>query len=419
MSNQRAWSIWFVATLFVALYIFISILFGISIKELSSSLSISKADVGNIAAVFALSYACMQIPAGFMLDRFSVKYSLFFGSILTVIGLFIIGSTHSVSLAYVAAVLMGIGTSFSFVGAVVLIGRWFRPNMFSVIVGMCSGLNGLIASLATYVVLYVSPAVNLNYIVLTAVAGIILAILILLFIKDYPKGTVSTKVEHKSISIFTEIRSSICNIQIILASVITALIYGSMLSFLTFWNIQYQTLYGLDLVTISLLNITALGGIAIGAPLFGMLSEKMGKRKPVGMIMCIGLFLCLVVLLQPIKLPNSVVFITMFGIGIFANNVAIGFSLVKENSEPQFIGTAISVANTILFLGISLFNFLPGGITNFLHIFEHFTIHSYISSDISDMSLALYIYPLAAVITFILFFFVKETNCKSRVNLDK
>ena len=417
--SRRAWSIWFVATLFVALQLFISILFGISTKELSSTLSISEASVGNIAAVFALSYACMQIPAGFILDRVSIKWTLFIVALLTVIGLFILGTTHSVFIAYFAALLMGIATSFTFVAAALLIGRWFNPNRFSIILGACSGTNGLLAALAVYPVLLISPAVHANYIVLTAVLGIIITVLILVVIRDYPKGTKQTDTEHNPVSIFTEIYKSVCNSQILLASVITALGFGSMISFMTFWNIQYQALYGLDLKTISLLNIIALIGVAIGAPTLGMLSEKVGKRKPVGMGICVCLFFCLAVLLQPVKLPLPVVFITMFCIGFFANNVAISFALVKENSEPQFIGTAISVANTILFLGVSLFNFLPGGISNYLHSFKQISIHTHITRDISYMSTALYIYPLAAIITFILFFFIKETHCKSRIDIKE
>ncbi len=419
MFNKKAWSIWFVATLFVALQLFISILFGISTKELSSTLSISEASVGNIAAVFALSYACMQIPAGFILDRVSIKYTLFTAALLTVIGLFILGTTHSVFFAYLAALLMGVATSFTFVAAALLIGRWFSPNRFSIVLGACSGTNGLLAALAVYPVLLISPAVHANYIIITAVLGIIITVLILLVIRDYPKGSILSDTDHKPVSIFTEIYKSVCNFQILLASVITALGFGAMISFMTFWNIQYQKLYGLDLVTISLLNIIALVGVAVGAPTLGMLSEKIGRRKPVGMGICICLFLALSVLLQPIKLPLPAVFATMFCVGFFANNVAIGFALVKENSEPQFIGTAISVANTILFLGVSLFNFLPGGISNYLHSFKHISLHSYITKDISYMSLSFYIYPLAAIITFILFFFVKETNCKSRVDIKK
>ena len=419
MFNKRAWSIWIVATLFVAFQLFVGILFGISTKELSSALSISGMDVSNIVAIYFLAYACMQIPAGFIIDRVSIKYTLLTASILIVVGLIILGITHSLLFAYLAAILMGFASSFCFVAAVVLIGRWFNPKMFSVVVGMTSGANGLMASLICYIILSVGPVLHINYIILTAVLGIIISVLILLIVKDYPKETELIDIEKTSPNILTAIYKSVCNTQIFLASIITALIYGSMLSFITFWNIQYQELYGNDLVVISLLNITALAGIAIGAPLFGLISEKVGKRKPVGMGICIGLFLSLMILLQPVRLSLPVVFIAMFLIGFFANNVSIGFSIVKENSSPQFIGTSIAYANTILFLGLSLFNILPGGISNFLHMHRHFSIGSYISKDISFMSIALYIYPLAAIVALILHFFIKETNCRSRGDLKK
>jgi MFS family permease len=144
MYNKRAWAIWCVATLFVAFQLFIGILFGISIKEMATAFSISTTDVSNIVALYFFSYAVMQIPAGFIIDRLSIKYTLFVVALIIVAGLFILAMAHSVILAYIAAAFMGIASSFNFVSAVILIGRWFSPKMFSVAVGLTSGCNGLI-----------------------------------------------------------------------------------------------------------------------------------------------------------------------------------------------------------------------------------------------------------------------------------
>ena len=416
MYNKRAWAIWSVATLFVAFQLFIGILFGISIKELTAAFSISSTGVSNIVALYFFSYAIMQIPAGLIIDRLSVKYTLFVVSLLIVSGLFILATTHSLYLAYLAAGLMGVASSFNFVSAVILIERWFNPKMFSVAVGMTSGCHGLIASLTAYFIESASPVMHISKIALTACLGIVISILILFIVKDYPKGTKLKDIEKKPINIFKAIYTSVSNVQVILASFVTALSFGAMLAFITFWNIQYQKLYGLDIMIISMLNITALTGIAIGAPLFGWISEKIGKRKPVGIGICVCLFLPLFVILQPVKLPMPVVFIAMFFVGFFANNVSIGFSIVKENSKPHLIGTSIAFANTVLFLGLSLFQYVPGKISSFLNIYKQFLIKSYRSTDISTMSMSFYVYLLAVILALIIHFFIKETYCKSRAN---
>jgi MFS family permease len=129
--SKRAWVIWGIATLFVAFQLFIGILFGIGVKEISTSFSITTNAVSKLSAVYFLAYACMQIPAGLILDRFSVKYVLFIGALLITLPLFILIFSHSLILAYIASIIMGIGSSFTFVGAIILNARWFPPKMVS------------------------------------------------------------------------------------------------------------------------------------------------------------------------------------------------------------------------------------------------------------------------------------------------
>jgi MFS family permease len=415
---KRAWVIWGAATLLVAFQLFVNILFGMATKEISMSYSITATEVSRILAVYTLVYACMQIPAGLIIDKFNIKYVLFIASVLITAPLFLLGTSHSVDMAYFAAVIMGFGASFSFIGAVILNARWFPPKMFSVATGLTSGCNGLIASLFGFLIVSIIPSFHIGnpQIILTGFMGIIITVLVLFLIKSHPQKKEIKESESKPVvkkNIWIGLYIAICNRQVVLAALMTALVYGSMLAFFTFWNLQYQELYGLSIKTISLLNIVALAGIAIGAPLSGFISEKIGKRKPVGYAICIGLFICLVIVLQPIKLSTPIVFILMFFLGLFSNNVSIGFSLIKENSDPHFVGTAIAFANTILFLGLSLMQIVPGAILPFLYKHQSILINNYISKDISAMSIAHYSFLISVVIAFMCLIFIKETSCKS------
>ncbi|MCP4180021.1 MAG: MFS transporter [bacterium] len=412
--SKKAWIIWGTATLLVAFQLFINILFGMATKEISMSYSISVNDVSKVIAVYTLVYACMQIPAGLILDKFSVKYVLFISAILITAPLFLLGTAHSLSMAYLAAVIMGIGSSSSFVGTIILISRWFPPKMFSVATGLTSGGNGLIAALIGFLIVSIIPSFGIanSQVIISGFIGIIITIMILLLVKDYPKGTKVEPTPENKKNIWKGIYVAICNRQIVLSALMTALVYGSMLAFYTFWNIQYQQLYGLSAKTTSLISIVCLAGIAIGAPLSGWISEKIGKRKPVAYGICIGLFICLIIVLQPVDLSTPVVFVVMFFLGLFSNNVSIGFSLIKENSDPHYVGTAIAFANTILFLGMSLLNVVPGALMPYFYKNHHLLITSYITKNLSAMSMAHYSFLAAVVIAFICLIFIKETNCK-------
>ncbi len=412
--SKKSWIIWGTATLFVAFQLFINILFGMATKEISISFSVTANDVSKVIAVYTLVYACMQIPAGLILDKFSVKYVLFVGALFITASLFLLGTSHSLLMAYLAAVIMGMGASFSFVGAVILNARWFPPKMFSVATGLTSGTNGLIATFIGFMIVSIVPSLAIanSRIIITGFIGIVITIMILLLVKDYPKGVKVEEPSEDKKNILKGIYVAITNRQIVLASIMTALVYGSMLAFYTFWNIQYQQSYGLSAKTNSLISIVCLAGIAVGAPLSGWISEKIGKRKPVGYAICIGLFICLVIVLQPINLSTPILFIVMFLLGLFSNNVSIGFSLIVENSNPHFVGTAIAFANTVLFLGMSLLNVVPGALIPYLQKNHHLLISSYMTSDLSVMSMAYFSFLISIAIAFVCLIFIKETNCK-------
>lgn len=409
----RSWSIWLICTIFVAFQLFIGMLYGIAINQLSSSLAISSSDVSKLVSIYFLAYAVMQIPMGVIMDKFSSKYVLTISALIISLGLFIIAGTHSFGIASFASIIMGAASSSVFIGAIIMNSRWFPEKMFSIVTGMTSGFNGLIAAVIGF---FIVRFINIGslQISITAILGIIIAVFILFIVKNRPVEIVGDGNVKAKTGIWQMLAKSIANKQIIYATLGTTFVYGSMLAFITFWNFDYQLKYNLSMSTITLLNITILAGLAVGAPISGLISERMHKRKPVALFMCICLFIVLIVVLQPIDIPTPLLFIVMFILGLFSNNVAVGFSMIKENSESEYVGTAIAFANTILFLGLSALQFVPGELITFFNSHQSiFFENKYITHDLSLTSNALYIFPIVVILAFICFFLSKETHCKT------
>ena len=93
-------------------------------------------------------------------------------------------------------------------------------------------------------------------------------------------------------------------------------------------------------------SMTALGWV-VGSPLMGYITDKIGKRKPVIILGCLGMIIMLLQLIYFTELLN--VKATIFIFGIFSGVAMIPYSIIKE-VNPDFVkGSATGVQNFITF----------------------------------------------------------------------
>jgi sugar phosphate permease len=91
---------------------------GVMTNELMQDLGLNAASLGLASAFYFYAYTPLQVRAGLLHDRFEPRRTLTF-AILS----FSTGIVH----ASLRRFMMGIGSAFSFSGALMLIARWFPP----------------------------------------------------------------------------------------------------------------------------------------------------------------------------------------------------------------------------------------------------------------------------------------------------
>jgi MFS family permease len=169
------------------------------------------------------------------------------------------------------------------------------------------------------------------------------------------------------------------------------------------WGVRYlQEGRGFDYATAVLRSATVPLGWIIGCPLLGMVSDRIGRRKPVIVAGAVVLFGCLAWILY----GRAAIF-PAYSVGLVAG-VASGaamlpYTVIKEANPPEMSGTATGVVNFLNFtfsalLGPVFASMLRGaadgaGVMNLEHYQEAFTP-------------LLYGVGLAIVLTFLL----KETG---------
>lgn len=115
------------------------------------------------------------------------------------------------------------------------------------------------------------------------------------------------------------------------------------------WGVRYlQEGHGLDYGAAVLRSSTVPFGWIIGCPLMGLISDRIGRRKPVIVAGAVVLFNCLAWILFG---PTNVLPPYVLGLvaGIASGAAMLPYTVIKEANPPQFGGTATGVVNFLNF----------------------------------------------------------------------
>src|SRR5690606_12058596 len=102
-------------------------------------------------------------------------------------------------------------------------------------------------------------------------------------------------------------------------------------------------------------------GWAIGGPLAGYLSDKIGRRRP---LLFLGSFIISILLLITLFYPNlshTQICLLLFFVGFFSSVEIICFAIGRENCQLRLAGTVIAVTNFIV-VSSAVFQVITGKI---------------------------------------------------------
>ena len=329
--------------------------------QLMSDFNIGAASLGNFSSFYYYSYVAVQIPTGILADYWGPRKLLTAGALLSSFGAYIFASASSISAANIGRLIIGVSMGVAWVSILKLTTRWFRPNQFAVVTGLalCLGILGALTAGAPLRLL-----MNLfgwrSIISYAGMITLILSIAIWIFMRDDPvqKGYDSyTEGINKSnritkASVLTDLSKIIRYRNTWILSIVSACLIGPVLTFAGLWGIPYLTThYNLTPVTSATLISTLLISHAIGAPVLGALSEKMGRRKTIYFYaLCISLVSWIPILyLQAISLWLLIILFSLAGFASSA--VVIGMAFVKESVPLGLAGTVSGISNMGMELG--------------------------------------------------------------------
>ena len=407
--GQRALFAYLLGMLFFA-YAFIQrVAPSVVTEELMRDFSVGAASLGILSGAYFYTYAALQLPVGLLTDRYGPRKLMAAAAIVCALASAGFASSESLLMASIYRSLIGGAVAFGFVGTLSIITQFFSPGRFALLAGLVQsmGMIGAIVGQAPLRVLVENRGWQETFLWLM-LAGLILGVLLFTVV---PRR--SNKDQHtEKQNLMHSLRQVARNPQSWLCAGIGFGLAAPMLSFAGLWAIPWLELsYGIDKKQAAGLVSMLFLGWAIGSPLCGWLSDRMGKRKPVmiaGSIISLSGFVSLVYVGEWSLTAIGILFVVS---GIGGSCMIVIFGAVRESNRIVNSAAAMGLVNMCVvgsgavtqpLIGWLLEKYWNGALANGIPVYS-----------IETYRIALVAMVLSLLLALICVIFLRETNCRN------
>ncbi len=361
---RLAWLIWGLASLFYVIGFFHRLAPAVMTRELMRDFDISAAALGNLSGFYFYSYWLMQIPTGVLVDSWGPRRLLTAGALGSAIGAAFFALSPSMTWACVGRLFIGGCVSVAYVVTLKLAVSWFPVGYFSMIsgLGLLAGILGAVTAGVPLRLLVDGFGWRPVMLAAAAVTGLIAAVTWVL-VRDEPRErgyrsyappATQTGLTAR-VSAWAGIGQVFRYANTRLLFFIPASLVGSVLTFCGLWGVPYLTThYGLSTARAASLTSLLMICWASASPVFGWLSDRLGRRKP---LMIIGQILAgfgwAALFYAPGLSPGQLTVLAA-ATGLCSASFIICWSFAKESVPAHLAGTISGVINMGIMLGATV-----------------------------------------------------------------
>jgi MFS family permease len=318
----------------------------VMMPELSNAFGVTPIAVASIVGLFYYGYSPFSLVAGAAMDRFGPRRLLPGAAAVVGVGALLFATGNS-TIGGVGRFLQGAAGVFALVGAIYIATKNFSPAKAATLIGATQMFGMAGGSAGQFVVgPIIGSGVAWNHFwIAMGVFGLLIGIALYFLIPDEASKQAGGGLKPVVQAFATVFK----NPQSILCGLIAGLMFIPTTIFDMIWGVRFlQEGHGLDYGTAVLRSATVPFGWIIGCPLLGLLSDRLGRRKPVIAGAAIVLLACLAWILYG---PTGILPPYVLGLltGIVSGAAMLPYTVIKEANPPQFGGTATGVVNFLNF----------------------------------------------------------------------
>ncbi len=326
----------------------------VMMPELTGAFGLTAAGLASLIGLFYYGYAPFSLVAGVAMDQLGPRKVVPLGAAFVGIGALLF-ATGQPAAASAGRLLQGAGGVFALIGAVYMATTYFPASRAATLIGVTQMFGMAGGSAGQFLV---GPAIAgglswNGFWIAMGIAGAPIAVLLFFLIpKNRPTAEGKTAASsqndwaRKAIAAFGAVFR---NPQSILCGLIAGLMFLPTTTFDMVWGVRFlQESHDVPYSLAVLRSASVPFGWIIGCPLLGLLSDRLGRRKPVIAGGAVVLLASLVLILYgpPDLFPTYSLGLVA---GIASGAAMLPYTVIKEANRPEHSGTATGVINFINF----------------------------------------------------------------------
>lgn len=321
----------------------------VMVPELSDAFGLTAVGLASLVGLFYYGYAPFSLVAGVAMDQLGPRRVVPLGAGLVAAGALLF-ATGDPALASIGRFLQGAAGVFALIGAVYIATTYFPASKAATLIGATQMFGMAGGSAGQFLV---GPAIAGGlpwdrFWMIMGAAGLPIALLLWMYVPDREPAAESDsagwarRAGSAMLAVFRNPQSILCGL-------VAGLMFLPTTIFDMVWGVRFlQEGHDIPYSMAVLRSASVPFGWIIGCPLLGMLSDRLGRRKPVIIGSAVVLLLCFVLILYgPVGVfpPFSLGLVT----GIASGAAMIPYTVIKEANLPEHKGTATGVINFINF----------------------------------------------------------------------
>ena len=325
-----------------------------------ADLGLGYAAAGTIQTAYFWTYTLAQIPIGLVADRWGSRRVMLACGALLALGAVAFAASAGFLAAIGARMLVGLGAAAVWVPSMRLVTEWFPPSERGRATGLLSAGGGVGATLALVLIPWAASRLGWRLAYGATLLPALAALgLIALLVPGRAGGAGPAAGPRGSLRRVLATRALWpLNLSVLFA-------YGGYFSFVTFLPAFLVQSLGLGQAEAGAVTSLITAGTIVSWPLAGLISDRLGRRKPVYLVgQAASAAVCFVFALAVPGLGAGSAAVAAAATGLLVGGMIIPFAMIVEMFPGELAGTAAGVTNASCFVGGTIFPIVLGWIAD-------------------------------------------------------
>lgn len=325
--------------------------------ELMRAYSVGGAALGSLSAFYFYAYAGMQLPVGLLIDRYGPRRLMAGAMALCTLGSLFFALSDTLALASIGRAMIGGAVAFGYVGAMTVAAHWFPPGRFTLLVGVLQavGMAGAVAGQAP-LRLVVDAAGWRETMMLIGGLAALLALALFVVLRDRTERR-----KAKGDGVLAGVAHVLRRRDTWANAVAGLALSAPMLAFAGLWAVPWLVqVHGYSQAEAAATASLVFIGWGVTAPVYGWLTDRIGRRKP---LLLLGYALAATGLGGLVYLPDlspALISGLTLLVGVGGCSMVLNFTLVRETNRPGDAGAALGFVNMCVVASGAIFQPLIG-----------------------------------------------------------